>query len=1131
QWISSLFLSNATSHHILDFRTFTFAQFQALALLCHTANQSIFDAYPEFTEITSVLIDNLQNNILANENRTARIVLMSLAQNRLISALRTNVYLRSVYGSKLFIANPRLYLEKNGTSWSKCMCPLTGDQCVHPVGAFYSWSAPEFGEPPKPDPPPRFQIPGLMTGCLPLESIRQSTLECLYQQSCINILSSQSNISPPKALKKTLSSFPLNTTIGDIFDKSLFVEYWFNKSSFEDYFTACAPGSLTYSYEGRSRFLAILTVCISAFGGLVIAWDLITPAIVKIWSFIKWKKQNKHLPKSSDETTIEMVALQPINEAVTAHVHRTIYTFNLFPPDNENDLEEQHVGIIATRLYILFLFCGILVLAFYTSLTVRTQTITITSPSLEQFETLESRYSTLVCLCSRFSMSYNRIMSVSPIYHQICSSELLQESWLLYFELKEIQINTTLFLVTDFRYGGRSFFDLTRVLCKTAHETVENAIHLFRSRRLVTTHTLSRRTFDRRVQTRLNQFKQQTITSFVNLLELIRSSIQTNLLVTDLLTTTGFSYLTNKQTLKVSPRFYSRNLGSNSCSCAISSRCTIPQGFYLQADNSSAETNVTIPGLVLGCYTIDSVLQSTLECFFEQTCLQYLINMRSYDVIGMFHPLDNRVTQVQPLRKETSRFLSNTTLESIVLQLFVEDWRISKDFKAYYERCAPKECTYTVIRRFHTAFMIATMLGFYSGLSAILEIILPPSVRFIKQKWKKQRKNTNTPQTTDNTDQQSSTKIKHSYSFKGVYKSIYSCNLFCTQISDTDEKMKRQEIIATRIYLILLLLCIIAALLYAGPFSEETTTTVIELPTANDFNDLYSKNISTLTCPCSTAAVPHSKFLSIIPEYHSICSSDYIEPSYWIDLSKKGDKVSTLLSAHYRILASLCQTANRTIKSAQNIFSAQELVTVEPMTYTSFMIQTEALIATFISQIPSDYRRTLNFIIRSFGVNHLFNVFTSNWKLDFTDEDQQHIISTYPRQFISSNCTCATSSDCTDPVTEDIVNGCFPFDGFRLSKFENLSLGQLNDYLFVMTWKNQRNYTAYFDTCHPLECQYILPDKNNPSDMFLTLLGLYGGLICILRLIVGESLHVHRWWLKISQQPQAESSAMDPVIL
>jgi len=45
KWISSLFLSNATSHNILDFRTFTFAQFQALALLCHTAYQSVNDGY------------------------------------------------------------------------------------------------------------------------------------------------------------------------------------------------------------------------------------------------------------------------------------------------------------------------------------------------------------------------------------------------------------------------------------------------------------------------------------------------------------------------------------------------------------------------------------------------------------------------------------------------------------------------------------------------------------------------------------------------------------------------------------------------------------------------------------------------------------------------------------------------------------------------------------------------------------------------------------------------------------------------------------------------------------------------------------------------------------------------------
>jgi hypothetical protein len=34
-------------------------------------------------------------------------------------------------------------------------------------------------------------------------------------------------------------------------------------------------------------------------------------------------------------------------------------------------------------------------------------------------------------------------------------------------------------------------------------------------------------------------------------------------------------------------------------------------------------------------------------------------------------------------------------------------------------------------------YMIAMMLGFYGGLSVILEIVLPPIVKCIKQRWHK----------------------------------------------------------------------------------------------------------------------------------------------------------------------------------------------------------------------------------------------------------------------------------------------------------------------------------------------------------------------------------------------------------
>lgn len=127
--------------------------------------------------------------------------------------------------------------------------------------------------------------------------------------------------------------------------------------------------------------------------------------------------------------------------------------------------------------------------------------------------------------------------------------------------------------------------------------------------------------------------------------------------------------------------------------------------------------------------------------------------------------------------------------------------------------------------------------------------------------------------------------------------------------------------------------------------------------------------------------------------------------------------------------------------------------------------------------IPADYRRTLHFIVRSFDVNELFNVFTSNWKLDFT----------------ASDCSCTTSFDCTEPLIEGLVTGCFPFDGLRQSTFDNRPLGELNDRLFVSAWHNRSNYIAYFEVCRPLECRYAYIDRSNPMYMFTTVVGVYEG--------------------------------------
>ncbi|CAF1148794.1 unnamed protein product [Rotaria sordida] len=1030
KWISSLFLYNATSHNILDFRTFAFSHYRSLGLLCQLARQAVNDAYDmfysnrlinrysfsrvQFNEVSSVVTVNFYRNLLTNEKRILSILSMFTSKNQLISALRTNNYMVSKPGSKMFISYDRIYKELNGTEENFCECTLRDNQCVHPAGAFYNVTLPNLEKEVEDDPSPQFQIPGLMAGCLPLEAIRQSTLECLYNQSCIDVISLQPKVSRPRALNVSLTRFPLNLTIGSLFDNYLFIESWENRSSFENYFATCAPRYLSYSFESRFYLGTIITMSLNAFGGLVIALQLITPALVKIFKLIKWKKQRTEQTTTVEPRHVQIEItnklLKQRKQAVVIHIHRTIRNFNLFPLKNKNDPDDERIGIIATRLYIFLTIIGLITLSIYTSLLKRNKTYSVDRPSFTKFEELYSMYSsTLTCSCSYLSMSYGRIMSLSPRFHSICSSEYLKDDWLSYFGRGSIPNDTYELLLIDFRASGEWIFQMLSILCRISSETVNDAIRIFQSNRFVTMNTLSRSQFTMGTKTRMKQFEQNSIVLLFSLIRLIRSSIRTNQLIENMWMNTQTFSIYDNTTSKWSIHFQSSNLHKNSCSCSLSKECTSPIGFYLRTDTHHSEPNATVPGLVLGCYAMDSILLSTLECFYDKKCIQILLDKYDFDIVGLVSPLNKRASQIRPLQKENSRFLPNTTIREIFSNLFVEDWMYSSNYTAYYERCAPTHCTYTSD---------------------------PPPV---------------------------------------------------------EKKFQHQEIIATRIYIFLFILCLIAVIIYSGPFSEETRSIKIPHPTMSIVEKLYQKNISSLSCPCSNAAVPYSTFLTLIPHYHSICSSEYISLSYRIDLLKKNENISLALSNHYRLIASLCRSSRRFIEYAIQMFGTRELVGVETLTHSSFDNQIKPSIPVFIRETSNYYRRVVSFIVRSFSVNQLLHIFTTNWQLSFSDENELYIIKTFPRHFPSSNCSCATSYDCSEQLTNDIVMGCFPYDGFRLSKFSNVSLGKLNNRFFIETWENYTNYTNYFQACRTSECHYTLPDKNNPIFMLTTLLGVYGG--------------------------------------
>ena len=92
--------------------------------------------------------------------------------------------------------------------------------------------------------------------------------------------------------------------------------------------------------------------------------------------------------------------------------------FLLFPP------LFSFFSMFSTRLFLVFFFCSFITLVFYASL----EKITITK-TIQQFN--EKYSTTLNCPCSQVAVPYGNFMSFQPIFHHVCSSDFVQDQWIM----------------------------------------------------------------------------------------------------------------------------------------------------------------------------------------------------------------------------------------------------------------------------------------------------------------------------------------------------------------------------------------------------------------------------------------------------------------------------------------------------------------------------------------------------------------------------------------------------------------------------------------------------------------------------------------------------------------------------
>ena len=162
---------------------------------------------------------------------------------------------------------------------------------------------------------------------------------------------------------------------------------------------------------------------------------------------------------------------------------------------------------------------------------------------------------------------------------------------------------------------------------------------------------------------------------------------------------------------KMTPRMF------NDCSCLRIEGCPRPATF-----KDSHGQLVTVQGMIMNCLMVDAALVSTLECYYNQTCLSHL-----------HQPLP---VAIKPLSNSSLiHFSTESTVQMLLDELMIDGKRSIIHFDLYYGQCNPAYCSYSYTRRFDVLFMGTTLIGVFGGLSFVIRL-LAPLIATVILRWK-----------------------------------------------------------------------------------------------------------------------------------------------------------------------------------------------------------------------------------------------------------------------------------------------------------------------------------------------------------------------------------------------------------
>ncbi|UJR12400.1 hypothetical protein I4U23_016577 [Adineta vaga] len=273
EWIEALYLKNASRYGVQDFRTTAAAQFQLLASLCLLSQNAVFQNQIHFDNsdfIDDYLLDKVQsqyrvNNTVAFFKNSASTEMVSFVEylratmraNYLVSALNTNFLLTILgqgYDYKLYsteIAYSNNFIldswdpESMGCSNTNPTTRAGFFEIFSPSAYFprYEWSQPESSS---------VLVDGFFTGCIPLDALLCSTLDCLYSRRCLQLLANKFPGIARMHTEWNASALSFKQEKKSVNDHlaDLFIEEWSAIMNYSKYFMKC---SLVCMLKYRSK--------------------------------------------------------------------------------------------------------------------------------------------------------------------------------------------------------------------------------------------------------------------------------------------------------------------------------------------------------------------------------------------------------------------------------------------------------------------------------------------------------------------------------------------------------------------------------------------------------------------------------------------------------------------------------------------------------------------------------------------------------------------------------------------------------------------------------------------------------------------------------------------------------------